>query len=381
MAPVRTESDRIDPPPDAAGDRVEVRDIVKSFGGDRVLDGVSLAVEPGSTLALLGPSGCGKTTLLRIIAGLEVPESGEVLVDGRVLTGPGTLVPPEQRRVGMVFQDWALFPHLSVARNVGFGLPRAERRGSPRVDEALALVGMEGFADRMPDTLSGGQQQRVALARAVAPRPRVLLLDEPFSNLDATLRVRVRTEIHALLQGLGVTAVFVTHDQDEAFVLGDRVAVVSAGRVVQHGPPQEIYERPATPWVAGFVGDAVFVPGRASGATVATELGALPLDEPASGAVRVLLRPEQLDLEVAAGTGSTGSDRAATVELVEYVGRDTTYHLVSPSGLALRVRRRGAPTWSRGDRVLVRPGPDPVRCFPGEAEPGPGEGGGDRAGS
>ncbi len=352
---------------DVTGERVEVTGIVKSFDGERVLDGVSLCVESGSTVALLGPSGSGKTTLLRIVAGLEFPDDGTVEVGGRLLSGPGTLVPPEQRRVGMVFQDWALFPHLNVARNVGFGLPRAERRSSARIDEALELVGMSGFADRMPDTLSGGQQQRVALARAVAPRPRVLLLDEPFSNLDATMRVRVRSEIHTLLQDLGVTAVFVTHDQDEAFVLGDRVAVVSAGRVVQHGTPQEIYERPATPWVAGFVGDADFTVGEASGATVSTPLGVIPLAEPAHGEVDVLLRPEQLYLYSGDRDGM-----AVVVELVEYVGRDTTYHVVSDSGTALRVRSPGAPAWSRGERAVVVHLGGVTTCFPaGAIEGGP----------
>lgn len=376
------QTDRVQAPAtvesDVTGERVEVADIVKGFDGERVLDGVSLRVEPGSTLALLGPSGCGKTTLLRIVAGLEVPDGGTVQVGDRLLTGPGTLVPPEQRRVGMVFQDWALFPHLDVARNVGFGLPRSERRSSARIDEALELVGMSGFADRMPDTLSGGQQQRVALARAVAPRPRVLLLDEPFSNLDATMRVRVRVEIHSLLQQLGVTAVFVTHDQDEAFVLGDRVAVVSAGRVVQHGTPQDVYERPATPWVAGFVGDADFIVGDAAGSSVSTALGTIPLAASAQGAVDVLLRPEQLGLEA--------GDRAGlpvAVELVEYVGRDTTYHVVSDDGTTLRVRSRGTPAWSRGDRAVATHLGGATTCFPvGSARSGPsGSGGGVRASS
>ena len=211
---------------------VDVRGVHKSFGTTAVLRDVDLDVPSGSVVALLGPSGCGKTTLLRIIAGLEAPDAGEVRVGGRLLTGPATSVPPEHRRVGMVFQDWGLFPHLTVAQNVGYGLPRGERRGA-RVDEALELVGLVGLGHRSPTTLSGGQQQRVALARALAPRPSVLLLDEPFSNLDAALRVQVRGEVHRLLRELGVTTVFVTHDQEEAFVLGDEVAVMSEGRVVQ----------------------------------------------------------------------------------------------------------------------------------------------------
>ena len=300
------------------GASVAAEGVSKSFEDDVVvLDGVDVAVEAGATLALLGPSGCGKTTLLRIIAGLEVPDAGTVTVGDTVLTGPDDLVPPERRRIGMVFQDWALFPHLSVARNVGFGLPRGDRRASPRIDQALELVGLGGLGDRMPATLSGGQQQRVALARAIAPRPSVLLLDEPFSNLDAALRVQVRTEIHQLLVELGITTVFVTHDQDEAFVLGDRVAVLSDGRVVQAGTPTELYQRPETRWVAGFVGDANFVPAVASGASATTAFGSVELAEPAEDgdAIEVMLRPEQLEIApVGAVAADTSSGAAVSSE-------------------------------------------------------------------
>jgi iron(III) transport system ATP-binding protein len=195
---------------------VRTAGIDKRFGEVDVLHDVDLAVEPGEIVALLGPSGCGKTTLLRIIAGLERPDAGTVTIGDRVVTGTrsGAWVPPERRRVGMVFQDWALFPHMTVERNVGYGIPKRDADRARRVDEALALVGLTGLGDRLPGTLSGGQQQRVALARALAPRPSVLLLDEPFSNLDTALRVQVRAEVHALLADLGVTSVFVTHDQD-----------------------------------------------------------------------------------------------------------------------------------------------------------------------
>ena len=357
---------------------VAVRGVSKSFDGSTVvLDSVDVGVDGGATLALLGPSGCGKTTLLRIIAGLEVPDGGTVVVGGRTLTGPGELVVPERRRMGMVFQDWALFPHLSVARNVGFGLERSERRSSPRIDEALELVGLAGFGDRMPSTLSGGQQQRVALARAIAPRPSVLLLDEPFSNLDAALRVQVRSEIHQLLVELGITTVFVTHDQDEAFVLGDRVAVLSGGRVVQAGTPAEIYTEPATRWLAGFVGDANFVPGRADGSTVSTVLGDVPLRRGRHGVVDVMIRPEHLDVVAVESTDTTSSDAgdgsmagedAATgvVELVEYVGHGTTY-LVALADTRLRVRRPSAPVLQRGDRAVVRYVGGPAVTFPADA--------------
>jgi len=379
---------------DAAG--VQVAGVTKSFDGEtQVLRGVDVAVDAGDTLALLGPSGCGKTTLLRIIAGLERPDAGTVTVGDRLLTSPGSFVPPERRRVGMVFQDWALFPHLSVARNVGFGLARPERKVSARIDESLEMVGLAGLGDRMPSTLSGGQQQRVALARAIAPRPSVLLLDEPFSNLDASLRSQVRTEIHQLLVGLGITTIFVTHDQDEAFVLGDRVAVLAEGRVVQIGPPVEIYQRPATRWLAGFVGDANFVPATAHGSTASTPLGAVRLAEPGGDgvAVDVLLRPEHLDIAPVgtsvtavsspSGDGVDGADGAdgadgpegeargghadpgaeVSVELVDFVGHDTTYR-VRLGDLELSVRRPSLPILRRGDRALVRVvAPEPVTWF------------------
>ncbi len=330
--------------------------ISKSFGGPEVLADVSLSVAPGAMVALLGPSGCGKTTLLRIIAGLEVPDRGQVRLGERLVTGPGRFVAPEDRRVGMVFQDWALFPHLSVARNVAYGLPRSDRRG-PRVERALAMVGLEGLGDRSPATLSGGQQQRVALARAIAPEPAVLLLDEPFSNLDTSLRMQVRCEVHELLVRLGITTVFVTHDQDEAFVLGDEVAVMSAGRIVQQATPAELYARPASTWVAGFVGDANLVEGVVTdpaAKTATTVLGPVPLagelrhvgsgTGSGTASVLVLVRPEELSLDA-------GGE--ALVDLVEYYGHDTVY-VTRIGHEVLRARVGSAPRFRRGDRVTLR---------------------------
>ena len=328
---------------------------------------LSLHVAPGESVALLGPSGCGKTTLLRLIAGLERPLAGTIQLGDRFVSGPsgrgGTWVAPESRRVGMVFQDWALFPHLTVGRNVGYGLERSKRTPD-RIAEALELVGLGGFAERMPATLSGGQQQRVALARALAPRPGVLLLDEPFSNLDSSLREDVRSEVRRLLIELGITAVFVTHDQDEAFVVGDRVGVLCEGRLAQVDTPDGLYRRPADPFVADFVGTASWLRCRASGGVAHTALGRLPLGgaqaassngtqsdvraadattDAVTGPVDVMLRPEQLRL--APGT-------AAQVELVEFYGHDSMV-VANLDGTHLRVRCGPDPNVRRGDVVAV----------------------------
>jgi iron(III) transport system ATP-binding protein len=355
---------------------IVVTDAAKRFGHTEVLRRVYLRVAPGAVVALLGPSGCGKTTLLRSIAGLERLDDGEVRIGDRLVSGPGVHVPPERRRVGMVFQDWALFPHLTVAQNVAYGLPRAERRG-PRVGAALEMVGLGGLGGRIPGTLSGGQQQRVALARALAPQPGVLLLDEPFSNLDTALRAQVRSEVHQLLAELAVTTVFVTHDQEEAFVLGDEVAVMHGGRIVQQAPPSALYARPAMPWVASFVGDANLVDGTAAGGTAETPIGPVAL-EPApegalAGAVQVVLRPEELRL--ASPNGGHGTP--AVVELCEYYGHDTVY-LVRPDGAEpLRARAGSVPQFDRGDRVTVTYQGPPAVAYAGRGADSTGEPGSD----
>ena len=329
--------------------RISVDRVDKRFGAVDVLRTVSLDVEPHETVALLGPSGCGKTTLLRAIAGLERTDTGRILLDEIVMSADGVHVRPEHRHVGMVFQDWALFPHLTVAENVAYGLPKAERSG-PRVGEALALVGLDHLGERSPSMLSGGQQQRVALARALAPRPRAILLDEPFSNLDTTLRVQVRGEVHRLLTELGITTVFVTHDQEEAFVLGNRVAVMHDGHIEQFDTPTAIYEQPATRWVADFVGDANLVRAHASGDHATSALGRLALRTPAHGDVDVLLRPEQLAITIERDdtVGAPG-----VVELVEYFGHDHVSTVVLDDGGRVRGRRPGAPDVARGQRVRV----------------------------
>jgi iron(III) transport system ATP-binding protein len=329
---------------------ITVRGVTVAFDGTEVLHGVDLDVVEGSVVALLGPSGCGKTTLLRSIAGLEQPTGGEIRIGERVVSGPGAHVPPERRRIGMVFQDWALFPHLTVGGNVAFGLPRAERKG-PRVEDALELVGLGGFAHRMPGTLSGGQQQRVALARALAPEPSALLLDEPFSNLDTTLRARVRTEVHELLHRVGITTVFVTHDQDEAFVLGDDVAVMFEGVIVQQAPPHRLYADPATAWVARFVGDANLVPGAARAGRAETAVGQVPLRTDIEGDCEVLLRPADLSL---CPPDEHGDCKPVAIELVEYYGHDTVYLVTLDDGTRVRVREVSVPRFERGDEATIR---------------------------
>ncbi len=334
---------------------LDVTGISKSFDGTEVLADVSLAVEPGEVVALLGPSGCGKTTLLRTMAGLERPDTGEVRIGDEVMAGPGTWVNPESRNIGLVFQDWALFPHLTVAKNVAYGLSRSERSSS-RAADVLDLVGLAEYADRMPPTLSGGQQQRVALARALAPQPSVLLLDEPFSNLDTALRVEVRTEVYRLLLDVGITALFVTHDQEEAFVLGDRVAVMHDGRIEQVDTPNGLYTHPSTRWIASFVGNVNFVDGAATGeATATTVLGAVPLGEPATGPLDVLLRPEDLMI----GDGDDGR-----VELVEYYGHDAMVLIGLPGEQSVQVRTPPDVTYRRGDRVGVTYRGGPTTAFP-----------------
>ncbi len=279
---------------------IECIGLTKRFGSVVATDDASIAAEQGEILALLGPSGCGKTTFLRLIAGFERADAGTISFDGRTVAGPGTFVLPERRRVGFVFQDYALFPHLTVAGNVGFGVDRDER--AKRVARTLALVGLSGLGDRYPHELSGGQQQRVALARALAPGPAIVLLDEPFSNLDADLRERVRSEVRAILRTAGASTVFVTHDQEEAFDIADRIAVMNEGRIEQIGRPEEIYHTPQTRFVADFVGDADFLPAEVTGDMLLTELGSYPLNgvEVEPGLVEIMLRPEDIELTLTA---------------------------------------------------------------------------------
>jgi len=262
---------------------------------------VSFRVRPGEIVSILGPSGCGKTTLLRLIAGFESPEAGQISIGGKVATdaSKGLFVRPAQRRVGFVFQDDALFPHLNVLQNVMFGLNgRSKAARKERAMSVLDLVGMRVFAERAPHQLSGGQQQRVALARALAPQPQIVLLDEPFSSLDAALRTTTRDEIRRILRSTGTTALLVTHDQDEAMSFGDRLIVMRAGSIEQQGSPEEVYNRPATTFSALFVGGSNLVRGTGSGAVASTPLGDVSLSQAATGPVLLSVRPENIEVRL-----------------------------------------------------------------------------------
>jgi iron(III) transport system ATP-binding protein len=330
----------------------------KRFGPVVALDSFNLAVAPGEVVALLGPSGCGKTTALRVIAGFEAPDIGTVEIGGRQVAGRGANLPPEKRRVGMVFQDYALFPHLNVWQNVAYGTSRSERK--QRVAEVLRLVGLEGLEKRMPHELSGGQQQRVALARTLAPRPDVVLFDEPFSNLDVRLRQRVREEVREVLRATGATAVFVTHDQEEAFVLADRVVVMNQGRAEQIGTPPDLYSRPASRFVAEFVGLANFIPGSGRCGFVQTELGRVRAAS--EGDLDVLIRPD--DLIVGEG------DVQAVVTDREFLGHDLLYTLSLPSGRVLRTIQHPQVDLDPGDRVTLSLRRYDLVAFPRSGEAG-----------
>ncbi len=341
-----------------------LRGMAKSFGATEAVREVDLEIARGELFTVLGPSGCGKTTLLRLVAGFERPSAGEVRVGDRLVAGDGKWVPAERRRIGMVFQEYALFPHLTVERNVAFGLSRRERRregragAAPKARSALELVGLQHKAARLPHELSGGERQRVALARALAPEPELVLLDEPFSSLDATLRADLRREVELILREAEATAVIVTHDQEEALSLADRLAVMRAGRIVQTGAPEEVYARPVDRWAAGFLGEVNVLSGVPRGdRAVETWLGSFDARGDAAGVggasaaavtVHVAVRPEQLDLRV---------DHLGNAEVVEreFRGHDVLYRLRHEVGGTVLVQLPSLELFEVGERVHVRP--------------------------
>jgi iron(III) transport system ATP-binding protein len=334
---------------------IQLAGMTKRFGAVVAVEEVDLAVDRGEVVALLGPSGCGKTTLLRLIAGFERPDGGSIVLGGEAVAGNGAWLPADHRHVGMVFQDYALFPHLSVAGNVGFGLPRRERPS--RVAEILDLVGLSGHHDRYPHELSGGQQQRVALARAIAPRPSIVLLDEPWSNVDPLLRSTMREELASILRAVDVTVVLVTHEREEAFAVADRIALMRAGRIVQTDAPENLYYAPTNRWAAEFIGAANFLPGVVCGERVETPLGSFPVLE-ANGheAVDALIRPELLELRL---------DPAGAGQVVgrEFRGHDVLYLVRLDDGSTLLSQRPSTELVPLGSRVDVVPHARRVTTF------------------
>jgi iron(III) transport system ATP-binding protein len=343
---------------------IELDDVGKHYGATWALRGVSLRVEPGEFFTLLGPSGCGKTTALRLIAGFLEPDEGTIRIDGADVKG----IPPWRRDLGLVFQNYALWPHLSVFDHVAFGLrerrvPRAERQA--RVRDALRLVSLEGFEKRRPSQLSGGQQQRVALARTLVLRPRALLLDEPLSNLDAALRAQMRVELRRLHRELGITTVFVTHDQAEAMALSTRVAVFDRGAVIQVGTPAEVYRRPRTRFVAEFLGAANLLTGRVEGGRVnagnGVRLAAAGLSAPDGTEVSCVVRPEAIQ-PVAPGVDVPNALDATVLSAV-YLGGRHDCELKVAADLTVRAElpaHGGADAPKPGDRLLVAVAPEDV---------------------
>ncbi|QEO09566.1 ABC transporter ATP-binding protein [Protaetiibacter larvae] len=340
-----------------SGTRVQFRGIVKDYGSTRVLHGLDLDIAPGEFVSLLGPSGCGKTTALRVLAGLEQANGGAVLLGGTDVSG----VPTNKRDIGMVFQSYSLFPHLRVIDNTAFGLLRrkvARAEAQRRASDALALVGLDHLADRFPHQLSGGQQQRVALARALVTEPRVLLLDEPLSALDAKVRVQLRDEIRRIQLRLGITTVFVTHDQEEALAVSDRIAVMNAGRIEQIGTPEELYLRPATPGVAAFVGLSSLVAGVGEGATVRVWDVALPVaGAPVTGQVEVFIRPENVRIVASGGI-------EASVQESTFLGSFRRTLVRTADGTMVRLQHPASERVEYDDRVRITIDPEPVSVRP-----------------
>ena len=322
--------------------------VAKQFGEVVALDGFSIRLPQGQILALLGPSGCGKTTALRLIAGFTQPDSGEIRIAGETVYENRRIVPPEQRRVGMVFQEGALFPHLTVEQNIAYGLPRRDHRRQ-RIAEVVELTGLEGLTQRMPYELSGGQQQRVALARALAPRPELLLLDEPFSNLDPGLREQVRRDVMSILRNSGITAVFVTHDQEEAMYVGDTIAVMNKGRIEQQGAPEEIFHRPYSKFVAEFIGMVDFVSAEWQNAQMVTPIGTTewPNHPGDIGVLEAMVRPDCVEFRPEDGGNGVIDER-------EFRGAFYLYRVALNAGGTVRCLLSHTDEHEVGTRVSVQ---------------------------
>ena len=343
---------------------LQVDRIAKQFAADtlRVVDEVSFQLAPGEILGLLGPSGCGKTTLLRMIAGFEQPTTGTITLGGDMVASASRLLPPEKRNTGMVFQDYALFPHLNIAKNIAFGLNKRrlnKKQIKQRIDEVLTLIGLEGLEKRYPHQLSGGQQQRVALARALAPQPALILLDEPLSNLDVQVRVRLRHEIRQILKATGITAIFVTHDQEEALAICDRIGVMSQGKIEQLGTPEAIYTRPASRFVAEFVTQANFIPAQRQGQLLITEIGVWELTSSQETVSQgdLMVRQEDISLKADDTAKVVISDR-------QFLGREYRYCLQTSSGGQIHARTTLHTQLEVGTKVQLAIASQSAQIFP-----------------
>ncbi len=338
---------------------VHCKNLTKKFGRNFAVRDVNFELREENILALVGPSGCGKTTLLRLISGFESPNEGEIYIGGEPVVN-SKFVPPEKREVGIVFQNYALFPHLNVQENIAYGISTKKERRNKRVKEMLSLIGLDDYGSKMPHELSGGEQQRVALARALAPDPEILLLDEPFSNLDADLRTRIRSEVREILKKTDASVIFVTHDQDEALFMGDEVGVMDRGKIIQIDSPEDIFHFPKNPFVANFIGIADFIRGRINDEdTVHTEIGDLSYHGtlPSSEGVDVMVRPDFMDIEqVENGVGKV-VDRI-------FRGMHYLYKIKLPSGATIRTLQHHNKKYEIGSKVAIHLDPEhSVVCF------------------
>ncbi|MDA8233464.1 MAG: ABC transporter ATP-binding protein [Clostridia bacterium] len=346
---------------DKGSSRVELHNVSRFFGDVKAVNEVSFSIEEGEFFSLLGPSGCGKTTTLRLIAGLDRPDAGTITIGQEGVAGEKVWVGPEKRGIGIVFQDYALFPHMTVEQNIAFGLDGLNKEEArQRTEEMLTVVGLVGLGKRYPHEISGGQCQRVALARSLAPLPKVILLDEPFSNLDADLREELRNETRRILKERGTTTILVTHDQEEAFSLSDRVGVLNLGRLEQIGTPAEIYHHPSTRFVADFVGKADFVAGSVEGGVVVSDIGSFPLNGEKindSNAVEIMIRPDDVDF-VEDGGGN------ATIVEARFLGASIMYIMQLSNGKVLHSLKPSTKAIPTGAKVQIKVDAAHIVLFP-----------------
>ena len=339
---------------------ISLKNVTKLFNGVRAVDDLTLDVRKGEFFSILGPSGCGKTTILRLIAGLEKPDGGAIAIGDYTVAGSSTWTPSERRGVGIVFQDYALFPHMTLFKNIAFGLKGCRQELKQKVTEMLDLVGLSDTVQKYPHELSGGQQQRIALARALAPSPKVMLLDEPFSNLDADLRLELRTETRRILKEKETTTILVTHDQEEAFSLSDRVGVLNHGRIEQIGTPDEIYHRPSNHFVASFVGRADFISGRIEGNSVVSELGIFKFSgsiPPGFTDVDLMIRSDDVDFTV-------NAHGDAVIIEAQFLGAEVIYKLMLTDGKIIHSIKPSIDINRVGARVKIKIDPAHIVVFP-----------------